>query len=304
MEITEILSRFEKFTGNFEREAVEEAVARRDEVIPGLLHILAEIADPERAARIAAEGDLTAHMYAVYLLAQFREVRAYPLLLRIARLPGDLIDSLLGDFITEDLGRVLASVSGGDLEGIEAIIEDEEADEWVRDAAFGSLVTLVAAGVRSREEVVSYFAGLYRGNLKNANDIVWAGLVSGSCDLYPEELLGDIERSFQAGLVDPGNINMEDVKRELAMGRDSALARLQTNPHRQMVVDTVKEYGKWACFHKEEPPAPHDATEIRDGLGSQWPDRAAPFKRTAPKIGRNDRCPCGSGKKYKKCCGK
>ena len=24
----------------------------------------------------------------------------------------------------------------------------------------------------------------------------------------------------------------------------------------------------------------------------------------APKVGRNDPCPCGSGKKYKKCCGK
>ena len=29
-----------------------------------------------------------------------------------------------------------------------------------------------------------------------------------------------------------------------------------------------------------------------------------PFVRTEPKIGRNDPCPCGSGKKYKKCCGK
>lgn len=26
--------------------------------------------------------------------------------------------------------------------------------------------------------------------------------------------------------------------------------------------------------------------------------------RDAPKVGRNDPCPCGSGKKYKKCCGK
>jgi len=25
--------------------------------------------------------------------------------------------------------------------------------------------------------------------------------------------------------------------------------------------------------------------------------------REAPKVGRNDPCPCGSGKKYKKCCG-
>jgi uncharacterized protein len=32
------------------------------------------------------------------------------------------------------------------------------------------------------------------------------------------------------------------------------------------------------------------------------PDGAIPV-RTTPKIGRNDPCPCGSGKKYKKCCG-
>lgn len=28
------------------------------------------------------------------------------------------------------------------------------------------------------------------------------------------------------------------------------------------------------------------------------------YRREGPKIGRNDPCPCGSGKKYKKCCGK
>jgi SEC-C motif-containing protein len=28
-----------------------------------------------------------------------------------------------------------------------------------------------------------------------------------------------------------------------------------------------------------------------------------PMKREEPRIGRNDPCPCGSGKKYKKCCG-
>ena len=29
-----------------------------------------------------------------------------------------------------------------------------------------------------------------------------------------------------------------------------------------------------------------------------------PYQRSADKIGRNDLCPCGSGKKYKQCCGK
>ncbi|MDD5707406.1 MAG: SEC-C metal-binding domain-containing protein, partial [Kiritimatiellae bacterium] len=35
------------------------------------------------------------------------------------------------------------------------------------------------------------------------------------------------------------------------------------------------------------------------------PNKApAPMRRDIPKVGRNDDCPCGSGKKYKKCCGK
>jgi uncharacterized protein YecA (UPF0149 family) len=28
-----------------------------------------------------------------------------------------------------------------------------------------------------------------------------------------------------------------------------------------------------------------------------------PIQRSGAKVGRNDPCPCGSGKKYKKCCG-
>jgi len=33
------------------------------------------------------------------------------------------------------------------------------------------------------------------------------------------------------------------------------------------------------------------------------PNWARPVVRAGPKVGRNDPCPCGSGKKYKKCCG-
>jgi preprotein translocase subunit SecA len=40
-------------------------------------------------------------------------------------------------------------------------------------------------------------------------------------------------------------------------------------------------------------------------LAGPQPDAApVPIKRQEPKIGRNDPCPCGSVKKYKKCCGR
>ncbi|MCD6419007.1 SEC-C domain-containing protein [bacterium] len=34
------------------------------------------------------------------------------------------------------------------------------------------------------------------------------------------------------------------------------------------------------------------------------PQKRKPIRRKGKKIGRNDPCPCGSGKKYKNCCGK
>jgi preprotein translocase subunit SecA len=38
-------------------------------------------------------------------------------------------------------------------------------------------------------------------------------------------------------------------------------------------------------------------------LGRGVPEKPSTFKRTTKKVGRNDPCPCGSGKKYKQCCG-
>ena len=38
--------------------------------------------------------------------------------------------------------------------------------------------------------------------------------------------------------------------------------------------------------------------------GSAQPAKKKPVKRTQKKVGRNAPCPCGSGKKYKKCCGR
>ena len=36
----------------------------------------------------------------------------------------------------------------------------------------------------------------------------------------------------------------------------------------------------------------------------KWLKVKCQIRRTGPKVGRNDACPCGSGKKYKNCCGK
>lgn len=56
------------------------------------------------------------------------------------------------------------------------------------------------------------------------------------------------------------------------------------------------------CNHHER------STFVKEADGWKFEDGKlvpeSPTVREEPKIGRNDPCPCGSGKKYKKCCGK
>jgi uncharacterized protein YecA (UPF0149 family) len=46
----------------------------------------------------------------------------------------------------------------------------------------------------------------------------------------------------------------------------------------------------------------HDHHHGHHHPGHHHPLAAEPFVRASAKVGRNDPCPCGSGKKHKKCC--
>jgi preprotein translocase subunit SecA len=50
----------------------------------------------------------------------------------------------------------------------------------------------------------------------------------------------------------------------------------------------------------------HEEQKDLQYAGGEEPgqEKKAPVRRAAPKVGRNDPCPCGSGKKYKQCCGR
>ena len=56
---------------------------------------------------------------------------------------------------------------------------------------------------------------------------------------------------------------------------------------------------------KEQPMVRREvAKQLTEGFeGGKMPQKAATAAARATKVGRNDPCPCGSGKKYKKCCG-
>jgi preprotein translocase subunit SecA len=51
---------------------------------------------------------------------------------------------------------------------------------------------------------------------------------------------------------------------------------------------------------------PPEKTSRKKTTAKKSTSQKKPVKKKIPevKVGRNDPCPCGSGKKYKKCCGK
>ncbi|OPX31345.1 MAG: hypothetical protein B1H09_03080, partial [Gemmatimonadaceae bacterium 4484_173] len=51
-------------------------------------------------------------------------------------------------------------------------------------------------------------------------------------------------------------------------------------------------------------PAAPSAADPRAGKGRNAEGRQQTVRRSVKKVGRNDPCPCGSGKKYKQCCGR
>lgn len=65
-----------------------------------------------------------------------------------------------------------------------------------------------------------------------------------------------------------------------------------------------------AKFETEEGIQEHQELSLFQKHEGKWyfvdssdPTKKEPITRSEPKVGRNDPCPCGSGKKYKKCCG-
>ena len=267
--------------------------------------ILATLEDIDRNPELwLVDEDRMVHVYALYLLALFREVRAYPLLVRIFSRPGEFPFELVGDVVTQDLGRILASVSGGDTSGMIALIEDEHANEYVRSVAMDGMVSLVDTGQRARDEVISYFLELFH-KLERKPGAQWDSLANVCTDLWPQEAMDKLRRAYQDDLVDSGSIDWEDIEQALALGKEGAMG---SRRYRDPVIANLAKAMNWMqCFHNEEgyekPSVPD--IDLEQDMRVPLPDdyMLAPVRRTTPKVGRNEPCPCGSGKKYKKCCG-
>ncbi len=311
MTVPEIIAALTPCTGRFPTAAVEAAMAQRDEVTPHLIRALEEAG--ENPEKFASQEQLL-HLFAAYLLGWFREKRAYRPLVKALGAPGDLASELFGGMITERADNILASVYDGDPEPIKRLVEDEQAYEYVRGAAVETFMVLTRTGQMPREEVAEYYRELFRGKLPRNYSYVWNALACAVADLPAPELVEDLRKAFDDHLVDPFCAGLEELE------SDAHVPFEEKEKWRRdkvtLVSDPISEMEWWHAFHADDErkagalkkqrgqPSFSSPAVLDDDPASPDLQRApsAGSRREGAKIGRNDPCPCGSGKKHKKCC--
>jgi len=277
---------------------LEKMIERLDEMIPVLLGVLERFVEAPRS--FDEDRDWLTLTCAAYLLAQAREMRAFQPLVALLLLPHDQVRELWDEMVADSMGRILASVYDGDESALRGLIENPEIEEYVRgSAAIHCLEALVEAGRLSRDDLEAYYGELLDSKLEKTPGLVWDSICLSIENHGFARLLPAVERAFAEGLCDPGFNRLEDIV--ASIGKPG----VRRNFNASLIDDAVAELEGWACFQPENDPDYWDFPEDfpYPSITNFTALPVAPYVRESPKIGRNDPCPCGSGKKFKKCCG-
>lgn len=295
--------------------AIEAARRHKDEITPRLIELL------ERAAQAAQRDEEVkthGHFFALFLLAEFRARAALPAVVQVLSLPGELPDDLFGDAISESVPRILAALAGAErLDTVLGLLDNPQADENVRWAAANAVVTMVAAGLLPRDQAVELLRQRLRRAIDEDDVAIITPLVLVLTDLYPEEAEAEIREAFTKELVEEFMIDEGSIDEVLREGRAATLDELRARP--TFIEDTVAELEDWAWFNELDVPdrvggieedgdggddgEPLDEPDDPEDFSEPWSPPPQPLRRETARVGRNDPCPCGSGKKFKRCCG-
>jgi hypothetical protein len=162
-----------------------------------------------------------------------------------------------------------------------------------------ALAMLVLQGGLDRPLVARFLRDAFMELQPQAQCFVWQGWQSAIAMLGLSELKILVKRAFDRGFIDRQTLGFQDFERDL----ECAVKRPGEPRHPQDIEftlfgDTVEELSGWYGFSDDyRADRERHLQEAEAELAESEPYRN-PFRG----VGRNDPCPCGSGKKFKKCC--
>lgn len=294
MDEQSILAAFSQADG-LPRAALRAAAADRERLAPRFIALIEQFL----ALPPAERPEETPFFFIFHLLGDWREKAAYRPLANFLRLPDEELSPILGDAITTTTNRVMMQVFDGDPEPLLDIIRDQNAEEFVRSSMCNALAMLVLQGEFDRERAEVFLRDCFVNLKPQTANFVWVGWMEAVAKLGLERYSGIVETAFKRQYIGPIFCDYMDFLEDLQLaatkqGRAQWLADSDLKPFG----NTIDELSQWHCFQEErlrrEKPRQVQARPSATWLGNQ------PVRST--KIGRNAPCPCGSGKKFKKCC--
>ena len=298
MDVEIAIQAFARAGNDLPREAMQWALDQWDEVAPELLNVV------ERYTSGADRSDETASavLFILHLAGEKQDTRVFSLLCRLA-LDGEALEGAPGDGTTITLKQILISTYDGHLDTLKGLIEAAEADEFVRAEALEALAYLTAIGRIPREETQAYLLRLYDTLQPQHESFVWSGWVLAIGLLGLEALSGVVHQAFERGLIDPMVMGYDDFRRDLerTLADPARMAGFEYDRIGPLE-DAIGELSGWYTFSDAAKQDQERWATSSEDAGLAFADMPLPFVDPFKGVGRNDPCPCGSGKKYKKCC--
>lgn len=285
-------------SGPLPRETLEAAGQSRDAMVPVFLDYIGKL----QTAKIDDLERMDAFVFIFFLLAEWRETRAYRPLAKLLRRDPKFLDALLGDSITEASARVMAGVFDGDLQPLFDILLDDAADGFVRGEMFDTLVIVALENPDLRPKITQFLVDFFDLTGTVTGEEVWWAWAECIAALGLANMDTAVRAVFEIGLITPDHSLIGDFTERLqatvGAGRPDWFTGISSNT---LITDTIAELAPWYCFTPEY--LAKKAEGRLNVLSSLMPRSGDPFNGVfTGKVGRNDPCPCGSGKKFKKCC--
>ena len=220
-------------------------------------------------------GEAWAPIHAIHILAMIKSREALELLLDVIRYRGED----LSDWLTESVPYLLVAFGEDAIPRLEEFTEDETLESFARGTGATALAKLAKKFPSREAEVKSHLIKL----LSTTNDITFGSLVADElAEFHDPSVLPEIRRAFAEGRIDESMNTEQDIE----MVVNGTYADLDEERFRRYTQD----------------PANHFSRKNIEDLHSTEYGKMDVVQVKSKKVGRNDPCPCGSGKKYKKCC--
>lgn len=239
------------------------------------------------------EDDYQLHFYALFFLGEFQERGCFPLIVKFVSLPEDVLEGLIGDLVTEGLKDILYNTYNGDLDLVKRSIGNSDIGEYVRSAMLDLMGQLYLDGELEKEEWEGFIREFVHDETKS-NDYLCGKSALAVCDCHLADMLPEIRQLYDEDRIEEFVLGSYDSCVDM-MFRYSAY-----NDHFcKTPINTAETLQGWAMFD-DRPKQEFDEKKLEQAIRKMDADYTR--QSSGIKIGRNDLCPCGSGKKYKKCC--